>query len=151
VVIFAATGVILSAAYMLWLYGRIIFGALVKPALMAIQDLSAREIAILAPLVALTIAFGVYPKPIFDVTSVSVANLVEQHKLALRAGAGEKMVRGDAEARRSGPGSRIGVVVENGAPNARSNSSAGYVVLANLRGSASPRANLSLQHSGAMR
>jgi len=83
VVIFAATGTILSAGYMLWLYGRIIFGALVKPALLAIQDLSVREIAILAPLVALTIAFGVYPKPIFDVTSVSVANLVAQHKLAM--------------------------------------------------------------------
>jgi NADH-quinone oxidoreductase subunit M len=83
VVIFAATGTILSAGYMLWLYGRIIFGALVKPALMMIQDLSAREIAIFAPLVALTIAFGVYPKPIFNVTSVSVANLVEQHKLAM--------------------------------------------------------------------
>jgi NADH:ubiquinone oxidoreductase subunit 5 (subunit L)/multisubunit Na+/H+ antiporter MnhA subunit len=83
VVIFAATGTILSAAYMLWLYGRIIFGALVKPALTAIQDLSAREIAIFTPLVVLTIAFGVYPKPIFDVTSASVANLVAQHKLAM--------------------------------------------------------------------
>ena len=57
-----------------------------------------REIAIFAPLVALTIAFGVYPKPIFDVTSVSVANLVEQHKLAMRYGAQERVARGGAEA-----------------------------------------------------
>jgi NADH-quinone oxidoreductase subunit M len=83
VVIFTATGMILSAAYMLYLYGRIIFGALVKPALMVIQDLSAREIAILAPLVAFTILLGVYPRPVFDVTSVSVANLLAQHRTAM--------------------------------------------------------------------
>jgi NADH-quinone oxidoreductase subunit M len=85
VVIFAALGVILSAAYMLYLYRRIIFGELVKPALKTIQDLSAREILTLAPLVAITIAIGVYPKPIFDVTSVSVANLVEQSRFATHA------------------------------------------------------------------
>jgi NADH-quinone oxidoreductase subunit M len=83
VVIFAASGMILSAAYMLYLYRRIVFGALVKPALRTIQDLSMREIAILAPLVALTIAFGVYPKPVFDVTSASVANLLTQNRTAL--------------------------------------------------------------------
>jgi len=83
VVIFAATGVILSAAYMLYLYGRIVFGALVKPALKTIQDLSAREIAILTPLVAFTIILGVYPKIVFEATSVSVAHLVAQEKSAL--------------------------------------------------------------------
>jgi NADH-quinone oxidoreductase subunit M len=83
IVIFAATGTVLSAAYMLYLYGRVIFGALVKPSLQAIQDLSLREIAILTPLVVATIALGVYPKVILDVTSVSVENLIEQHKTAL--------------------------------------------------------------------
>jgi NADH-quinone oxidoreductase subunit M len=83
VVIFAATGMILSCAYMLYLYGRVIFGALVKPALMAIKDLSGREIAVLTPLVAATIVLGIYPKPIFDVTSVSVANLIAQHRTAM--------------------------------------------------------------------
>ena len=83
VVIFAATGVILSAAYMLYLYGRVIFGALVKPALMTIQDLSAREIAILTPLVAFTIILGVDPKIVFNATSASVAHLVAQEKNAL--------------------------------------------------------------------
>ena len=83
VVIFAATGLILSAAYMLYLYGRVIFGALVKPALQVMQDLSAREIAVLAPLVAFTIILGVFPRIITDVTSVSVANLVAQHKMAM--------------------------------------------------------------------
>jgi hypothetical protein len=55
----------------------------VKPALMAIQDLSAREVAILAPLVAFTIILGVYPGIVFDATSVSVAHLVAQEQTAL--------------------------------------------------------------------
>jgi NADH-quinone oxidoreductase subunit M len=85
VVIFAALGVILSAAYMLYLYRRIIFGALIKPALMTIKDLTVAEMVTLAPLVVITILIGVYPKPIFDVTSVSVANLVDQSKVAIAA------------------------------------------------------------------
>ncbi len=83
VVILAATGTILSAAYALYLYRRIIFGALVKESLAAIQDLSWREIAILTPLVVLTIAMGVYPKPVFNVTSASVANLITEHNAAV--------------------------------------------------------------------
>ena len=83
IAIFAATGVILSAAYALFLYRRIIFGALVKPALQTMQDLTAREIAILAPLVVITIALGVYPKPVLDVTTPAVAKLVQDNKLAL--------------------------------------------------------------------
>ena len=81
--IFAATGAILSAAYALYLYRRVIFGSLVKPGLQAIQDLSLREVAIFAPLVAATLILGFYPKPIFDVTGVSVQNLIEEHKAAL--------------------------------------------------------------------
>lgn len=83
VAIFAATGVILSAAYMLYLYWRVIFGELVKPALQGIKDLSWREGAILAPMVVATILMGVYPKFIFDITSVSVAHLLQQHHTAL--------------------------------------------------------------------
>src|SRR3569833_511864 len=83
IAIFAATGVILSAAYALFLYRRIIFGALVKPALQTMQDLNAREIAILAPLVVITIALGVYPKPVFDVTTPAVAKLISDNKTAL--------------------------------------------------------------------
>jgi NADH-quinone oxidoreductase subunit M len=82
VAIFAATGVILSAAYALYLYWRVIFGRLVKPSLQAIQDLSIREFAILAPLVIITILMGVYPKPVFDVTSASVRHLIEQNRSA---------------------------------------------------------------------
>lgn len=83
VAIFATTGIILSAAYALYLFRRVVFGALTKPSLEGIKDLSLREIAILAPLVIITIIMGVYPKPIFDVTSVSVANLLSEHKQAL--------------------------------------------------------------------
>ena len=83
IAIFAATGVILSAAYALFLYRRIIFGALVKPTLQTIQDLNAREVAILAPLVVITILLGVYPKPVFDVTTPAVAKLISDNKTAL--------------------------------------------------------------------
>ena len=65
----AATGVILSAAYALWLYGRVIFGKLEKPALKHITDLSWREVAVMTPLVVLTIIFGFYPGPILDASA----------------------------------------------------------------------------------
>jgi NADH-quinone oxidoreductase subunit M len=81
--IFSATGVILSAAYALFLYRRIIFGSLVKPSLQTIQDLTAREIALLAPLVVITIALGFYPKPVLDVTTPAVAKLIADNKTAL--------------------------------------------------------------------
>ena len=83
VVILAATGAILSAAYMLYLYWRVIFGRLVKPALQTIQDLSLREFAILSPLVIITIIMGVYPNFVFGVTHASVANLVHQSEMAM--------------------------------------------------------------------
>jgi NADH-quinone oxidoreductase subunit M len=98
VAIFAATGVILSAAYALYLYRRVVFGELVKPALMTIKDLSPREIAILAPLVAVTILMGIYPKPVFDVTSASVANLLSEHRTALAIDHAPTLAaRGDAK------------------------------------------------------
>ncbi len=92
IAIFAATGVILSAAYALFLYRRIIFGALVKPTLQTIQDLTAREVAILAPLVVITIAMGVYPTVVTNVTTPSVAKLITDNKAALAlAHAGNKL------------------------------------------------------------
>ncbi len=85
VVAFAATGTILSAAYALYLYRRVIFGVLDKPALRAILDLSPREVAIFAPLVVLTIYYGVHPAPILDGTAASVAGLVHGYHTALAA------------------------------------------------------------------
>ncbi|WP_104665709.1 NADH-quinone oxidoreductase subunit M [Ensifer adhaerens] len=85
VALFATSGVILSAAYALWLYRRVVFGALEKESLKSLLDLSAREKAILYPLVILTIFFGVYPAPIFDATAASVDLLVNNYSAALQA------------------------------------------------------------------
>ena len=60
---------------------------------MGIADLSPREIVVLAPLVILTIFFGVYPKPIFDVTRVSVAHLLEQYKAGIAIAHGMPRLR----------------------------------------------------------
>ena len=68
----ATIGVILSACYALWLYRKMIFGVLDKPALMGIKDLGLREIIIFTPLVVLTILFGVAPKPVLDMSAASV-------------------------------------------------------------------------------
>ncbi len=85
VAFFATTSVILSAAYALWLYRRVIFGVITRDDLMDILDLDRREIAVLAPLVVLIIFFGFYPMPILDVFHASVENLLSQHELALEA------------------------------------------------------------------
>jgi len=84
VALFAATGVILSASYALWLYRRVIFGALEKDSLKALLDLSGREKLILYPLLALTIFFGVYPAPVFDATAASVDLLLNNYEAALK-------------------------------------------------------------------
>ena len=80
----ATLGVILSAAYALWLYRRMIFGALEKANLRDILDLSPREIATLAPLVILTIFFGIYPAALLDVTALSVKKLVQNYEMAVK-------------------------------------------------------------------
>jgi NADH-quinone oxidoreductase subunit M len=85
VTFFAATGMILSAGYALWLYRRIALGALDKASLKAILDLSGREIAILAPLVVLALFFGFYPSPVMNVTSAAVDHLVSNYQAALSA------------------------------------------------------------------
>jgi NADH-quinone oxidoreductase subunit M len=81
---FATLGVILSAAYALWLYRKMIFGTL-KPALVGIKDMGWREILIFTPLVALTILFGVAPKPVLDMSAAAVVQLLDNYKHALAA------------------------------------------------------------------
>ncbi len=85
VALFAATGVILSAAYALWLYRRVIYGVLSKESLKNLLDLSPRERAVIYPLVVLVIFFGVYPAPILDATAASVDALVNKVSLTLEA------------------------------------------------------------------
>jgi NADH-quinone oxidoreductase subunit M len=82
---FATLGVILSAAYALWVYRKVVFGALTKPSLASIKDLTFREGLLLFPLVALTILFGVYPKPVLDMSAASVQQLVNNYNTAVTA------------------------------------------------------------------
>jgi NADH-quinone oxidoreductase subunit M len=82
---FATFGVILSAGYALWLYRKVMFGALTKPALASIKDLTFREGLVLFPLVALTILFGVYPKPVLDMSAASIQQLVNNYNTAVTA------------------------------------------------------------------
>ncbi|GLK81239.1 NADH-quinone oxidoreductase subunit M [Methylopila turkensis] len=85
VALFATTGVILSAGYALWLYRRVVLGPLDKPELAAIPDLSRKEIVLLAPLVALTILFGVWPAPVIDFSAASIDGLLQQTTAAIES------------------------------------------------------------------
>src|ERR1700719_4078402 len=82
---FATLGIIHSVAYSLWVYRRVIFGPLEKPALAALKDLNVREVIALAPLVALTLLFGVFPNLVLNLSATSVATLVENYTHALNA------------------------------------------------------------------
>jgi len=81
--IFATTGVVLAATYSLWLYRRIIFGALIKDDLSEMFDLTRREIIIFLPLIILTIFIGLYPKPIINIIEPSTEKIVHQIKMKL--------------------------------------------------------------------
>jgi NADH-quinone oxidoreductase subunit M len=83
VALFAATGVILGAAYMLYLYRRIIFGKLVKEDLKTILDLSPREIVVFAPLIVLVFWLGIYPSTFLTPMHASVAKLIGNYHVAL--------------------------------------------------------------------
>ena len=90
VALLAATGMVLGAAYMLWLYRRVIFGALVKDYLRAIGDLRPHEVAAFAPLVLLVLLMGVYPNLFLDPMAASVDQLIAQ---ASRGAGGELAAR----------------------------------------------------------
>ena len=81
--IFATTGVVLAATYSLWLYRRIIFGALIKDDLSEMFDLTRREIIIFLPLIILTVFIGLYPKPIINIIEPSTEKIVNQVKMKL--------------------------------------------------------------------
>jgi len=83
----AATGLILGATYMLYLYRRVIFGKLVKEDLKALRDLSPREVLVFAPLIAIVFWMGIYPSSFIDVMEVSVENLIQNYEIALDRGA----------------------------------------------------------------
>ncbi|MEM9582484.1 MAG: NADH-quinone oxidoreductase subunit M [Pseudomonadota bacterium] len=83
VAVIATTGVILSAAYALWLYRRVVMGDLIKESLKSITDMTGRERAIFAPLVVMTILLGVYPSLVTDIISPSVGALISHYDNAL--------------------------------------------------------------------
>jgi NADH-quinone oxidoreductase subunit M len=86
VALFAATGLILGAAYMLYLYRRIIFGKLTREDLKSILDLSPREIAVFAPLLLVVVWMGVYPTSFLTPMHASVAKLINDYQLVQTAG-----------------------------------------------------------------
>ncbi len=85
VAMIATSGVILSAAYALWLYRRVVMGDLIKESLKTIQDMTTRERAIFAPLVVMTLLLGVYPALVLDIIGPSVTALVGQYDIATAA------------------------------------------------------------------
>ena len=83
VAVLASFGVILVAAYMLWLYRRVIFGKITNPEIKEITDLNKAEIYIFASLVFLILFFGVYPKPLFNTIDISISNLINNYQADL--------------------------------------------------------------------
>jgi NADH-quinone oxidoreductase subunit M len=83
----ATTGVILSACYALWVFARVIYGKVTNPSLQLIPDLDRRELALLVPLVALVIYYGVQPNPILKTSEASVQLVVRQVEAALAGAA----------------------------------------------------------------
>jgi NADH-quinone oxidoreductase subunit M len=79
----ATSGVILSAAYALWLYRRVVLGDLIKESLKSITDMNLREKVIFAPLVAMTLLLGVYPSLVTDMIGPSVEALLSGYNTAL--------------------------------------------------------------------
>ena len=80
VAVLASLGVILAAAYMLWLYKRVIFGKMANSELKDIKDINKTEIYIFASLVFLTLFFGIYPEPLFNTIDISVSNLINNYQ-----------------------------------------------------------------------
>jgi len=78
VAVLAASSVVLSACYTLWMYKRVIMGDLVKDEVKAMPDMNARELAFFAPLMVLVLWLGLYPIPVLDVLHSSVSHLIVQ-------------------------------------------------------------------------
>ncbi|MEW5726516.1 MAG: NADH-quinone oxidoreductase subunit M, partial [Pseudomonadota bacterium] len=94
VALFGATGLVLGAAYMLYLYRRVVFGRLTRDDLKDILDMDRREIAIFVPLILMVVWMGVYPNTFLEPMHASVAKLIDNFELAKAAqGAASVAVR----------------------------------------------------------
>ena len=89
VAVIATTGVILSAAYALWLYRRVVMGDLIRESLKSITDMTRLEKGVFAPLVVMTILLGVYPALVLDVIGPSTSALLEHYVAAVDAAGGD--------------------------------------------------------------
>ena len=83
VALVATSGVILSAAYALWLYRRVVMGELIKESLKSISDMGLRERVVFLPLIVMTLLLGVYPSLVTDVIGPSVEALVADYQASL--------------------------------------------------------------------
>ena len=93
VAFFATSGMILGAAYMLYLYRRVIFGVITREDVRAMLDLNWREIVVFAPMIAIVLWMGVYPASFLRPIQPSVVNLVERVQTALRDAAADKLAQ----------------------------------------------------------
>ena len=90
VAVLASLGVILAAAYMLWLYQRVIFGRVASTEIRELNDLNKTEVYILSSLAFLTIFFGFYPEPLFNTIDVSINDLINKYQANLNFYLAEK-------------------------------------------------------------
>jgi NADH-quinone oxidoreductase subunit M len=101
---FAVSGVILGAAYLLWLYQRTMLGQVTNGRNLGLPDLTRREMAVFLPLIAWAIWIGVYPKPYFDVLEKPVAQIVERVRPGYYQGAQKAADRGSRPTRAAAAG-----------------------------------------------
>jgi NADH-quinone oxidoreductase subunit M len=85
VALLCASGMVLGAAYMLYLYRRVIFGVMTKADLKTISDLAWKERVVFAPLIAIVFWMGLYPTSFIDIMSASIGNLIDNYNTALAA------------------------------------------------------------------
>ena len=98
---FAATGVVLGAIYMLWMYRRVVFGPLTNPENQKLTDLGVRETCVLAPILVLIVLMGVYPQPFLDRITPSVERVLNTVERRIAFGANPTTAQWSAEGRRT--------------------------------------------------
>jgi NADH-quinone oxidoreductase subunit M len=76
--IFAASGVIFAAVYLLWMYQRVVFGKITNPKLENLTDMSGKEWLVLVPIILFIFWIGIYPSTFLDITETSTINILEQ-------------------------------------------------------------------------
>jgi NADH-quinone oxidoreductase subunit M len=83
VAVLSSLGVIFAAAYMLWLYRRVVFGKLISPELKKMHDLNKIETYTFISLAFLILFFGFYPTPLFSTIDISINNLIDNYQTTL--------------------------------------------------------------------